>query len=195
MSDIQPIKSLEKISNMRKILRGNTFGLRDELLFVLGINTGFRISDLLSLKILDVWSDGKPKEEIRLVEKKTGKSRVVPINSVVIKLLKEYMIWRAEKYLEIVGEAPLFPSRKGNGPLERRWASKILKKAAKAVGISNVATHTLRKTFGYHAYKETGNNLGLVQKLLNHSRADTTLRYIGITKDEMNSVFLKLNLG
>ena len=52
----------------------------------------------------------------------------------------------------------------------------------------------MRKTFGLHAYLQSGSNLGLVQKLLNHSSSGDTLRYIGIEQDEMDAAYMKLNL-
>jgi integrase len=69
-----------------------------------------------------------------------------------------------------------------------------LSAAGEAVGLERVGTHSLRKTFGYHVYKRTGGNLGLVQKLLNHSSSADTLRYIGIDREQMDNTYLDLNL-
>ena len=70
----------------------------------------------------------------------------------------------------------------------------IINGVAKAVGIKeNIGTHTLRKTFGYHAYNN-GYDITLIQKLFNHSSPAVTLRYIGITQDEMDDVYLSLDL-
>ena len=69
-----------------------------------------------------------------------------------------------------------------------------MNRAGKAAGLECIGTHTLRKTFGYHVYKKSGGNLGLVQKLLNHSNSGDTLRYIGIDKEDMDSAYLQLNL-
>jgi integrase len=57
-----------------------------------------------------------------------------------------------------------------------------------------VGTHSPRKTFGYHVYKRTGGNIGLVQKLLNHSVTEYTLRYIGIDREQMDNIYRNLNL-
>ena len=66
--------------------------------------------------------------------------------------------------------------------------------AAKCVGIKEaVGTHTLRKTFGYHAY-QSGVDITRIQKLLNHSAQNVTLAYIGITKEELDNVYISLNL-
>ena len=53
--------------------------------------------------------------------------------------------------------------------------------------------HTMRKTFGYHAYKK-GMDITIIQKLLNHSSPSITLSYIGITRDDLDNVYLNLNL-
>lgn len=59
--------------------------------------------------------------------------------------------------------------------------------------MDNIGTHTLRKTFAYHAYK-SGIDITLIQRLLNHSSTSITLRYIGITRDQLDDVYLKLDL-
>jgi len=88
----------------------------------------------------------------------------------------------------------LFPSRKGGTPITRQQAYRILNEAARAVGITDqIGTHTLRKTFGYHAYKQ-GADITRLQYLLNHSAPSVTLRYIGITQEELDNVYLTLNL-
>jgi integrase len=192
--EIEPIKDLKKIRQIRKILRRNNNGRRDEFLFVLGINTGYKINDLLSMKVGDVWSEG-PRKELRLKEKKTGALRTTPINPLVAKLLTEYIASRPDKDLDSFLDAPLFLSRKKKGSIDRRWVAKVLKKAGEDVGLPNIATYSLRKTFGYHIYKKNGNNIAMVQKLLNQSRGDATLKYIGITREELDNLFLNLNLG
>ena len=95
------------------------------------------------------------------------------------------------KYKE---DEPLFISRKNKGFLLRQQAYKIINDVAKSVGIKErIGTHTLRKTFGYHAYNN-GYDITLIQKLFNHSSPAVTLRYIGITQDEMDNVYLSLDL-
>jgi len=68
-----------------------------------------------------------------------------------------------------------------------------LNEAAAVVGLAEIGTHTLRKTFAYHVFSAT-KNLTLVQKLLNHSSPATTLRYIGIEQEELNACYTGLNL-
>jgi site-specific recombinase XerD len=184
MQTVQPIKDREKIEAMKKILRAST--LRDELLFVLGINTGLRISDILSLTISDVLSD-----RIELQEKKTKKKRAIALNKKVKRLIEQYLVLERPTAL---GNEPLFLSQKGSKPISRQHAHYILNQAANSVGISErIGTHSLRKTFGYFAYKQ-GIDLAMIQKLLNHSNQSETLRYIGITQEQMDNIVLRLDL-
>ena len=187
--EVAPIKELEKIQAIKIFLRRNS--LRDEALFVFGINTALRISDLLSLRICNVVDgSGNLLDFVVVNEQKTGKAKQFPINRSIRRALLAYLRTRPHFMLD----EPLFPSRKGGFPISRWRARRILNMAGKAVGLDRIGTHSLRKTFGYHVYKKTGGNLGLVQKLLNHSSSGTTLRYIGIDREEMNTTYLTLNL-
>jgi integrase len=96
---------------------------------------------------------------------------------------------------DVKSEEPLFPSRKGHyKPLSRVQAWNILSSVGQLVGLNNMGTHTLRKTFGYHIYKKSGGNLALVQKLLNRSSDGDTLRYIGIDREQTDNAYLELNM-
>ncbi|MHB9096174.1 MAG: site-specific integrase [Eubacteriales bacterium] len=173
---------------MKKILKATN--LRDYCLFVLGINSGLRISDLLTLKLSDV-SDDKERivERIFLREQKTNKIKDFPLGETSRKALNEYLT-----AIKLSPNDALFPSRKGGAPISRQQAYRILNGAAKAVGIKEkIGTHSLLKTFGYHAF-QAGVDITRIQKLLNHSAPSVTLAYIGITQDELDNVYLKLNL-
>ena len=189
MEFVQPIRDEKKIEAIKRVLKSHS--LRDYCLFVLGINSGLRISDLLKLTVADVLNTaGKLNDRITLKEQKTGKSKDFPLGQTTIKALKEYFEIRKD----VTGDQTLFPSRKGGKPLSRQQAYRIINEAAKAVGITDdIGTHTLRKTFGYHAYKQ-GIDVTRIQKLLNHSAPSVTLAYIGITKEELDNVYLSLNL-
>lgn len=188
MEFVQPLRDRRHIDRMKKVLRSES--MRDYVLFVLGINSGLRVSDLLALKVEDV-QDGKGavKDRVTLREKKTGKAKDFPISSTAAKALSEYLA--SESFSP---DDALFPSKKGRKPLSRVQAYRILNEAARVVGIKDrVGTHTLRKTFGYHAYK-MGMDLSVIQKLLNHASPSITLGYIGITQDDLDNVYLSLNL-
>ena len=188
MEFVQPIREKKQIDYMKKILKATH--LRDHCLFVLGINSGLRISDLLKLHIRDVMDDkGRVRDRISIRETKTGKSKDFPIGDTSRKAIIEYLATRT-----YILNDPLFLSRKGGQALKRQQAYKIINDAARAVGIKEkIGTHTLRKTFGYHAY-QSGVSLAVLQKLFNHSAPSVTLSYIGITQDELDGVYLNLNL-
>jgi site-specific recombinase XerD len=185
MQTVQPIKDKAKIEAMKKILRAST--LRNELLFVLGINTGLRISDLLALNIGDV----STVDRLELREKKTNKKRTIALSKKTCRLIEQYL---QRERPRAKAHEPLFHSQKGGKAISRQHAYDILNEAARAVGITGrIGTHSLRKTFGYFAYKQ-GIDLAMIQKLLNHSSQAETLRYIGITQEQMDEVVLKLGL-
>ncbi len=188
---VQPIRDKKKIDTIKKLLL--TQNVRDYCLFTLGINSGLRISDLLDLRIRDVIDEnGKIRDRIRLREKKTNKTKDFPISDASRKAIADYLITRNFELDE-----PFFLSRKqknGKTSLQRDQAYRIINNAARVVGITEkIGTHTLRKTFGYHAYK-SGVAIEVIQKLFNHSTPSVTLRYISITQDDLNSVYMNLNL-
>ena len=189
MEHVEPIRDRKKINAMKKYLKGSR--TRDWCLFVLGINSGLRISDLLRLTVGDVLDDwDQVKARISLKEKKTGKSKNFPISDTAKKAILEYL----EDTNGINRGAPLFVSRKGGEAIKRNQAYKVINAAARAVGIRDkIGTHSLRKTFGYHAYQK-GIDLSILQKIFNHAAPSVTLRYIGITQDDMDEVYLNLNL-
>jgi integrase len=155
MEFVQPIRDKKKIEAMKKILSTSNNGKRDALMFIMGINSALRISDILLLKISDVLDNkGKPKLFVELREGKTEKSKRFPMAINVQKAITEYLQGYNGSY-----DKPLFASRKANAEgnykaISRQQAYEIINKAAVAVSINeNIGTHTLRKTFAYHAYK------------------------------------------
>lgn len=188
MEFVEPIRNKRKIDDMKKYLYSNK---RNYLLFVLGINTALRATDLLSFKYKDVIEpNGNPLEHIKLRDTKTGKHNKIKLSKNVVEAIKRYV---KEDYDGDLDKY-LFRSRKGNNqPITRQGAWQILKEASTAVGVKDVGIHSLRKTWAYHSYK-TGTHLAIIQDMLNHSSIDVTLRYIGITQDEKDQAVMSLNL-
>ena len=153
-----------------------------------GVNTGFRISDILKLKVKDVLNyDRTVKSHIEIIEEKTKKHKRCKINSVLADELYRYT-----KNMEM--EDYIFKSRNGkNKPITRVRAYTILNTAAKNIGLEEVGTHTLRKTFGYWFYKET-KDIALLQQLFNHSSPSITLKYIGINQDVLDAALDSFSL-
>lgn len=172
MNFVQPIRDTDMILFMKRFLKEQSD--RNYLLFVTGINSGLRISDILQLRVRDV-----KRSYFNIIEMKTNKKKRIDMTSELQKEFKRYIEGKEDHEF-------LFKSREGlNKPLTRSMAYKILRKAADYVGLDDIGTHTMRKTFGYHLYKKTG-DVALLQKILNHSDPAFTLRYIGITEDMMN---------
>jgi len=201
MKYVEPIRDLKTIKNMRAVLRNQS--VRNELLFILGINVGLRVSDIVKLKVGDIVKMGKvPKEYVVITEKKTKKTKKFYIGKTVEKVILDYL----KEYIDVTDESYVFFSRKGdNMPITRQQAYRILNGAAEQLGIverdeknhivvGEIGTHTLRKTFGYHAYMG-GTSLRLLMALFNHSSESQTLRYIGITEEQKKEVYLNSNLG
>jgi len=171
MNKVEPIRNTEKIEEMKKILKQKSY--RDYLLFVIGINTGFRISDILNLKVKDV----KNKRHIKVKEKKTKKTKKALINDKLKKDIEEYIFNKNE-------EEYLFKSREKQ-KITRSRAYQIIRNAAEKVDLKNIGTHSLRKSFGYHHYQRN-KDVALLQNLFNHSSPSVTLDYIGINQDIMD---------
>ena len=168
MEVVQPIRSKETIAQFKNILLHRSY--RDYILFVIGINTGLRISDILQLKVEDVKGS-----HIVITEKKTNKHKRFYINEQLRKELNKYIKGMNDNDY-------LFPSRKGDKPITRVQAYRILNDVAEKLGIDEVGTHTLRKTFGYWHYQQY-KDVAILQDIFNHSSPSVTLRYIGITDD------------
>ena len=170
MKLVQPIRDREKLEEMKMELL--KVGYKNYLMFVVGINTGLRISDMLELKVKDL----REQTHIKIIEQKTNKIKRFLINS-SLKI-------EIDKYIKTMSdEEYLFQSRKGgNKPISRVQAYRILNSAAKNIGLQEIGTHTLRKTFGYWHYKQN-KDVALLQQIFNHSSPSVTLRYIGINED------------
>lgn len=173
---VEPIKDLDVLEMICDYLKEKN--TRDHLLLLTGIYSGLRVSDILNLKVRDV----KSLKFIRIIEKKTKKPKMFEINPILAKYLKEYI--KDKKDYEY-----LFASRKGiNKPITRNRAYVILRESGELFGLDTVGSHTMRKTFGYHYYKQT-KDIALLQKIFNHSTQEMTLDYIGITQETINTVY------
>lgn len=174
IKDVQPIRSLEKLNDMKWSLK-TWCSERDYILFLLGINSGLRVSDMLRIKKKDL----KGKKKVTVIEGKTRKKRDIYLNSIYQEL---------NDYINTLEDMEwLFPSRKGEQPISRIQAYRQLNKAGKMVDIiEGIGTHTMRKTFGYWHYKQF-KDIAELQKILNHSHPEITLNYIGITNEQIET--------
>lgn len=180
MNFVQPIRDQDCINEIKRFFKEDNE--RNYMLFVVGIYTGLRISDILKLKVKDV--QGK---HIKVKEQKTGKPKQILIVPALRKELTPYIVDKEPKEY-------LFKSRQGrNRPIGRSMAYKILKKAANEFKLSDIGTHTLRKTFGYHFYQQT-KDVAMLQDIFNHSTPYITLKYIGVNQDMLDNAMSKFKL-
>ncbi|MEK5068722.1 tyrosine-type recombinase/integrase [Sporosarcina sp. FSL K6-1508] len=158
----------------------------------IGINSPYSISDLVRGQFKHVLD---PKNHVRAhlmeIEQKTGKENKDALSKGVKKAIEVY----ADQYYEGDSEAYLFRSRKGtNQAISRVQAWTIMSDVANELGLENIGTHSLRKTFGYQQIKR-GTNITLLIKTFNHSFESVRLRYTGITQDDMEIVYGTVNFS
>jgi integrase len=183
-----------KIDNEPRSDRRLSYG-RDLMMFCCGINIGLRVSDLLKLQWKDIFNSDMKTFRVydRKKEKKTQKGRTMFFNDAFKQAIMAYI----ERFNpDIAPEGYLFTSRNNrNKPICSSTVDKMINSFVKACNIEgNYSTHSLRKTFAYHIYKQT-NNLALVQELLNHSSMAVTRRYLGLVDEELQRAYDGLNLG
>lgn len=181
INSVSPIKSREKVREICKYLK--LTNERNFILFMLGIYSGLRVSDILRLKAKDVTG----KSHFILKEGKTGKTQKL----IICDELKKELKWYCKNMLP---DDYLIPSRVTNEgrnkPITRQRAFQILKEVAITFEEDNIACHSMRKTFGYHYYKNTG-DIATLQKIFNHSSPRETLIYIGIEQAEKDKAMKK----
>ena len=195
MNFVEPIRDRKKIAQIKNLLRGEG-RFRDLLLFTVGINTALRVSDLLRLQINHFMDDRQIlKHRFQIKEQKRGKRHEVFVNTSIREIFKEYLA----AYPNIASNPQhfLFFNTKANDFAEsigRGQAWKFITAICKQVGLrGNFGTHSLRKTWGYHARLQ-GVDLALIMYKLNHASITCTKRYLGITDDELQAVVERLNL-
>lgn len=180
INTVEPIRDINLISDIADFLKVRSE--RDFVMFMFGIYSGLRISDILKFRVRDV----RDKHYLMIREQKTKKEKKFAMNDELIPIIEEYVADKKDyEYL--------FKSRQGkNEPITRQQAYNILKEAADAFGLMAIGTHTLRKTFGYHMYQQT-KDIVTIKEILNHSDISITLRYIGINQDIKDSTMKRLS--
>lgn len=193
MAKAQPIRDKNKVQEIIKMLEGDTSegGVKRYLMFMTGVYTGRRISDIVRLKVGEV----RGMESVTLVEKKTGKETEIYLP---VKLQQAYKtlladrsdgdyIFESDKSDRISRTAKHITTRTAYNYMKTIEAQSRLR----GEGV-HISTHTMRKTFGYHYYKTT-RDIATLMGLFNHSTAATTLIYIGIASDEKKAAARRIN--
>jgi len=172
--DVQPIRTITELNDFKWSLKKHC-GERDYILFLIGINTGLRVSDIVKLKVSDLLK----KKILKVVETKTGKVREINLTNIYEEV---------QAYLKALPEACewMFPSRQGINHISTTQAYRQLVKAGERVDIESIGTHTMRKTFGYHYYQRT-KDIATLMEIFNHTSESVTKKYIGIRQEEINN--------
>jgi len=188
LEKVEAIRDLEQISSLKKVLKQHSE--RDYLLFVLGINTGLKISELLLIKVKDLLDEeGKIKEFYHYSEEGTERRKSVFLNNKVKQAVQSFL-----DQVNQEDQVYLFQSRKFKQPITRQQAYRIIHDAAVMVGIEGkIGTNSMAKTFGYHAFKQ-GVSIALLQKHFNHSTPSETLKFLGINKEDAITTQIDVNL-
>jgi integrase len=176
---VEPIRDLSKIEEMKSVLRARSE--RDWFLFCFGLNTGMRISDILSLRYKDLQNT-----HIVIREKKTDKIKRFVINQELRRMITDYS--EGKNLNEYV-----FKQKYGTDRITRQYAHRAFKQAGLDCGMDYIGTHSMRKTFGYYYYKAT-KDVATLQEIFNHSAPSITLKYIGIRQEQIDDSLEKFHL-
>jgi integrase len=185
----------DEVARVSQAFRG-TYAARDRALFVLGIKTGFRIAELLSLRVGDVWQHGQVLEQVAVLRRyMKGKTegRSVILHAEAKAALAPWLM-EMNRQGEVSPETYLFASRKGiNRPLRPGQARHLLRQAYAAYRLTGkLSTHTLRKRFGQTVYEKSGRDLLKTQRAMGHESPASTMAYIHIDERDIDALILAL---
>ncbi|GAM11371.1 putative integrase/recombinase YoeC [Geobacter sp. OR-1] len=181
---VDPIRNVKDIKNIKKLLADHP---RNLALFITGINTNLRASDLLKITVGQV-KHLSPGDHFTTKEKKTGKPRNITINTTVYDSVRALL----DTMPEAGDDEPIFQSRKGGKPLSVPYLNSLVKGWCDAVNLKgNYGSHTLRKTFGYIHRTIHGTDIPTLMTMFNHSTQKQTLAYLGIQPEEIKAAYLK----
>jgi integrase len=178
---VEPIRQVKDIKAIKAMLAANP---RNYALFVVGINTSLRGSDLLALRVGDV-RNVKPLQDFEVREKKTKKRRRLTLNKAAVEAVAQLLA----SIPDAQDEDHLFVGRSGK-PLTRDYLRKMIKKWCAAIRLpGNYGSHSLRKTWGYHQRVRFGVGLPELCEAFGHTNQAITLRYLCIQPEEMKNIY------
>jgi integrase len=164
MSEVQAVKKLDTVKLISHLLQ-RRYSKQMSDVWNIGLNLALRISDLLSIKFDDIHHD-----RLLIKESKTGKLANIKLNQKALDAIKAIQVEHPDHIY-------LFQSNRNQQSLNR---------------LPN-PLHSMRKTRGYHLYQNT-KDIARVMKMLRHGSESVTLRYIGITQDDVDKDFVELEI-
>lgn len=180
--NVEPLRTAAEINDFLAAVGRGRHGDRNRMIVLVGINTGLRMSDILSLTVDQV----RGHDRALIIEKKTHKKRWVYLKN-LRPALETYTA-------EMTTGAPLFVSARGQQVITVNGVYHAFQQAGELLGRQDIGTHTLRKTFGYHYYQQTHDIAGLMM-IFNHANEAVTKRYIGIERDTLERSLDQFQLG
>lgn len=193
MKGCRPLTDQE-VAEILAVVDRNRHAKRDRALLVLGIKTGFRIAELLSLRIGDVWNGEKVVDRVtvrRANMKKKVEGRTVVLHKDAKDAVGDLLGHLIDQEL-LATETFLFRSQKGgNKAITTTQAWEIVHRAAREAGVDGtVGTHSMRKTFAATVYQRLGRNLYLVQQAMGHKDPKSTASYLSFDQKEIDEAIL-----
>lgn len=192
--EVEPVRNKEDINRVYRWL-GDNYTVREAELWLIGCNVALRCGDLLSIRFDQI----EGQTHVQLVEKKTKKNKRFPITPIVresVARLRKY--YESKTWYETKEFKPVYLFQSTSRrmyheckPCCIQWVGETFKACQRALEFDfNFNTHSMRKTFGYHAY-ESGEDIHYLQALFNHATSHVTLRYIGVTKSTIEKMYFK----
>ena len=189
MAATEPIRDKKEFEAFAKYFLDKR-QLRNYVLVVRGAYTTLRISDLLRLKWSDVYDEQRSefRSHVTITEKKTHKTKTIALNNRILTALRIFFPYRQGEYL--------FVSRRNKEkPISRVQAWRIINGAVTELGLTGrIACHSLRKTWGYHAWTSGAVSPVVIMEIYNHSNYEVTKRYLGVSQDDLDKAYLGMDL-
>lgn len=194
---VEPIRSVQGINKIKEQLAGKP---RDYCLFVLGINTAFRASELLSIRVRQV-RYVQPGDRLEVKQQKTKKYRSVTINASAHKAIqtliaeKEKLALRKKIPSILDDDAFLFTGQRGTAAIQVSTLNNMVKDWCRRARLKgNYGSHTLRKTWGFMQRKKQDTPVPLLMQALGHATQRQTMEYLCIQEKEIENVYTALEL-
>ncbi len=189
MAAAEPIRDKNQLKALADyyLRRGQ---IRNYTLIIAGVYTALRISDLLRLRWSDVYDEQRQAfhPHIIVTEQKTGKRKTIALNKKVLSALHQCLLHRRNNFI-------FSNNRKQAKAISRVQAWRIIHAAAEAVGLmGKISCHSLRKTWGYHAWTNGRISPVIIMDIYNHSSYAVTKRYLGIAQDDLDKAYLGMEL-